>query len=61
MKKKVCKKCKLFVDGDTCPLCQSKDFSTNWQGKINFLDVNKSMIAKKMDVKVKGDYSIKVR
>jgi len=61
MKKKVCKKCKLFVDGDKCPVCHSNQFSTNWQGRLNILDSNKSIIAKKIGVQTKGEYAIKVR
>lgn len=61
MKKKVCKKCKLFVEGNQCPICKNNQFSTNWQGRINILDANKSMIAKKIGNTVKGEYAIKVR
>lgn len=61
VKKKVCKKCKLFVDGTECPLCKGKQFSTNWQGRIIILDPEKSEIAKKIGIKVKGEYAIKVR
>ena len=46
MKKKVCKK---------------NLFSTNWQGRIYFLDTNKSTIAKKIGAEVKGEYAIKVK
>jgi RNA polymerase subunit RPABC4/transcription elongation factor Spt4 len=61
MKKKVCRKCKIFVEGDTCPICKRDSFSTNWQGRIYFLDAKKSMIAHKMNVDMKGEYAIKVR
>jgi len=61
MKRKVCKKCKLFVEGSECPVCKGNQFSTNWQGRINILDANKSIIANKVDIKVKGEYVIKVR
>jgi RNA polymerase subunit RPABC4/transcription elongation factor Spt4 len=61
MKKKVCKKCKIFVDGETCPLCKRNAFSTNWQGRIYFMDVANSTIAKKISVDVKGEYAIKVK
>jgi|TARA_B100001971_G_C18201828_1_gene545097 RNA polymerase subunit RPABC4/transcription elongation factor Spt4 len=61
MKKKVCKKCKMFVEGNVCPGCKGNQFSTNWQGRINILDANKSMIAKKIENTVKGEYAIKVR
>jgi DNA-directed RNA polymerase subunit E" len=61
MKKKVCKKCKLFVEGTTCPVCKSNQFSTNWQGRLHILDSNKSNIAKKIGIEVKGEYAIKAR
>jgi DNA-directed RNA polymerase subunit E" len=60
-KKKACKKCKLFVEGDTCPSCGSTNFTTSWQGRLFIKDVEKSMIAEKVDVKVKGEYAIKIR
>ena len=61
MKKKACKKCKIFVDGNECPICKGKQFSTNWQGRLNILDAERSMIAEKIGIKVKGEYAIKVR
>ena len=61
MVKKACKKCKIFVEGPVCPICKGNQFSTNWQGRINILDVNKSEIAKKIGIPVKGEYAIKVR
>ena len=61
MKKKVCKKCKYFVDGDECPVCKSNQFSTNWQGRIFIVDANKSQIAQKVGITVAGEYAIKAR
>ena len=61
MKKKVCKKCKLFVDGDECPLCKGNQFSTNWQGRLFIIDANKSVIAQNIGIKAKGEYAIKVK
>lgn len=61
MKKKVCRKCKLFVEGNVCPICKGNQFSVNWQGRLNILDANKSTIAEKVGMKVKGEYAIKVR
>ena len=61
MKKKVCKNCKMFVEGDVCPVCKGNVFSTNWQGRLAILDSNKSVIAKKIGIAVKGEYAIKVR
>jgi DNA-directed RNA polymerase subunit E" len=61
MKKKVCKECKIFVEGNVCPVCKGNQFSQNWQGRLHVLDANKSQIAKKIGVKVHGEYAIKVR
>lgn len=61
MKRKVCKKCKLFVEGGECPVCKGNQFLTNWKGRIAVIDAEKSEIAEKMDIKVKGEYAIKAR
>jgi len=60
-KDKVCKKCKLFVDGVVCPVCKGNQFSTVYQGKLNILDSEKSFIANEIGIKEKGKYVIKVR
>lgn len=60
-KKKVCKSCKIFVDGQECPICKGQSFSTNWQGRVYVLDPEKSEIAKKAGMKAKGEYAIKAR
>ena len=59
--KKVCKKCRLFVEGNECPLCKGNQFTTNWQGRINILDARKSEIAGRIGIQVKGEYAIKIR
>jgi DNA-directed RNA polymerase subunit E" len=61
VKKKVCKQCKYFYEGDNCPACKSNKTASTWQGRINFLDTQKSSIAKKMEVTVPGEYAIKIR
>ncbi len=60
-KKKACKKCKVFVIGDKCTLCGSSSFTTSWQGRLYIADAEKSMIADKINAKVKGEYAIKVK
>ena len=59
MKKKVCKKCKRFVEGSECPICKGTNFSTTWQGRIYIIDPNKSLVAEKIGIKAKGEYAIK--
>lgn len=60
-KKKACKSCKMFVEGNECPSCHGQSFSNLWQGRMYIIDANKSEIAKKISVTVKGEYAIKVR
>jgi len=61
MAKKVCKKCLVFVQGSECPICKGNRFSTNWQGRVAIMDANKSAIAKKIGIDVKGEYALKAR
>ena len=61
MKKKVCKRCKMLVEGSECPVCKTNQFSTNWQGRLYIADPQNSLIAQKVGVTVKGEYAIKVR
>ena len=61
MKKKVCKKCKAFMESGECPVCKGNQSSTSWQGRIHFIDIEKSRIAKEMNTKKNGEYAIKVR
>ncbi|MBI5398544.1 DNA-directed RNA polymerase subunit E'' [Candidatus Woesearchaeota archaeon] len=60
-KKKVCKNCKMFVEGSECPNCKDNKFTNTWQGRIFIASPEKSHIAKKIGVTVKGEYAIKCR
>ncbi|MBI2144278.1 DNA-directed RNA polymerase subunit E'' [Candidatus Woesearchaeota archaeon] len=59
--KRVCKQCKVFFEEGNCPLCKNSDFATTWQGRINIIDPEKSLVAKKTCLKSEGDYAIKIR
>lgn len=58
--RKICKKCKLFVHGSNCPICKGNQFVDGWKGRIIITDAEKSEIAKKMEITVKGEYAIKI-
>ncbi len=60
-KKKVCKKCKIFVDSGECPICKGKSFTTNWQGRVAILNSDRSMIAEKIGTEKEGEYAIKAK
>lgn len=59
MKKKACRRCKLIVEENECPLCKTNQFSTTWKGRMYILN-NKSEIAKKTGMTALGEYAIKV-
>lgn len=59
--KKVCKNCRIFVEGAKCSLCGGSDFSTTWAGVAVIVDPAKSEVAKKMEVELPGKYALKVR
>ncbi len=59
--KKACKKCKLFVDGPTCPICKANQFTDVWKGKIYIKDAAHSEIAKNLNIDQKGEYAIKLK
>ena len=61
MKKKVCKACKMFIEGNECPVHGAIQTSTNWQGRLNILNNKDSIIAKKINIEHDGEYAIKVR
>ncbi len=57
---KVCKKCKLFVKGTKCPLCKGNAFTESHKGKVIILSED-SEIAKKLEIKDKGEYAVRIR
>jgi len=61
MVKKACKKCKIFIDGNKCPLCDGNEFTESWKGRLYIIDAKNSEIAEKIGIKSKGEYAIKTR
>ncbi len=61
MKKKICKNCRLFVETPECPICKGNQFNTTFQGRINVLDPEHSVVSKKMGLPGEGEYAIKAR
>ncbi len=53
--------CNTIYEGDKCPKCESKEYSESFKGRIVVLDSEKSEIAKKINLKDKGNYAIKTR
>ena len=62
VKAKACKICnKIYETGDKCPACGSKENTETVKGRIYVFDPEKSEIAKKLEIKGKGNFAIKTR
>ena len=59
--KKVCKKCKSFVEGEKCLICEGTQFGETWKGKLFVNKPEESELAKKMGITKKGVYAIKIK
>ena len=61
-KQKACKICKrIYETGDKCPRCDSKESTESFKGRVIVLDSEKSEIAKRLNIKDKGNFAIKTR
>jgi DNA-directed RNA polymerase subunit E" len=62
VKPKACRMCNTIYDeGDKCPKCGSKENTDSFKGRVVIMNAEKSEIAKKLDIKEKGNYAIKAR
>ncbi|MBU0535477.1 MAG: DNA-directed RNA polymerase subunit E'' [Nanoarchaeota archaeon] len=61
MKKKVCKRCRIFYDTSECPICKSSVTAAVWRGRLFIADKDNSEIAKRVGLEHNGEYAIKVR
>ena len=60
-KQKACKICKAIYEGEKCPKCESKESTETFKGRIVVLNPENSEIAKKLNLKNKGNFAIKTR
>ena len=59
-KQKACKNCRFIFSGTKCPRCGSEESKDNFKGKLFILNPEQSEIAKRLNIKEKGEYAIKV-
>lgn len=58
--KKACKKCRRIVVGKKCPVCNTTKLTKDWKGRIFVVDPEKSELAKKLDIKEAGEYTVRL-
>ena len=58
-KQKACRICNTIYDeGDKCPSCGSKESTDSFKGRVVIMNPEKSEIAKKLNIKEKGNFAI---
>ena len=61
-KQKACKICNtIYDDGEKCPKCGSRESTDSFKGRVVVMNPEKSEIAKKLNLKEKGNFAIKTR
>lgn len=58
--RKACKSCNKITEEGVCPVCDSHDLSTRFQGLVIIISPENSEIAKKLGITVPGEYALKV-
>jgi len=59
-KEKACRNCKRIYEGDICPICERRDTSDAFKGKIEIINTEKSEIGEQLKINKKGIYAIKL-
>jgi len=61
-KEKACKLCnRIYESGEKCPECDSKESTESFKGRVIVINPEKSEIARKLNIKKKGNFAIKTR
>ncbi len=57
----VCRECHRVVDGEQCIICGTSNLSNDWGGYLVIIDPERSLVAKRMNIRLPGRYALKVR
>ncbi len=58
---KACKNCRVIIaQGDVCPMCGSSDLTPKWSGYVVIMNVEKSELAKKLNISANGTYALNI-
>ena len=59
-KEKACKNCKRIYDEAVCPVCDKKETSDTFKGKVEIVNPEKSEVAQQLKVNKKGLYAVRL-
>jgi DNA-directed RNA polymerase subunit E" len=61
LKEKACRNCRYILEeGDTCPNCNEKTFTTFWRGYVMVMNPEQSEIAKRMGITRRGKFALRL-
>ncbi len=60
MTEKACRKCRLIVTGDVCPVCKDSQLTRSWEGYIIVTDPN-GEVGTAIGAKFPGKYALKIK
>ncbi len=61
IKGKACRNCHYIIEeGNECPNCHGKSFTTFWKGYSIIINPEKSEIAQKLNIKNPGKYALRL-
>ena len=61
MVERACRKCRMIVTGDVCPVCKDSELTKNWEGYLLIVDAERSEVAKEIGCTVPGKYALKIK
>ncbi|MFH0713827.1 MAG: transcription elongation factor subunit Spt4 [Candidatus Micrarchaeota archaeon] len=62
MNEKACRQCRLVVEGQVCPLCNTGEHLTKtWEGYIFVVNPEGSEVAAAIGAKTPGKYALKIK
>jgi len=61
MTEKACRKCRMIVTGDVCPICKDSELTKTWEGYILIVNPENSEVANAIGVKAPGKYALKIK
>ena len=59
--RKACKRCRYITTEPICPVCKSEELSNRFSGAVIIFDPENSEVAKKLEIKQKGEYALIVQ
>lgn len=61
MAQKACRNCRIIVESDKCPICQSGDLTKTWEGLIMIINPEGSEVCQTISVTIPGIYALKIK